>query len=162
MKNSAIEELLDLGILLLKVFLSLAIVLVIVGALFWVLSFFSSTGKVISNELSAEAIQRKYEWFINQSNGIEKMDKDIALFEQRRADVEKRYVAFGEPSKWSEGTKAQYLHDAKIAKDDLVAVVSQRNNLVAEYNANSEKWNWGLFKDYPEIPNRSYFAYVVK
>lgn len=162
-KMSETKEIFSLGKFLFKFLLMLVLVFFLIGAVVWVLSFASSAGKVVSDEFSPEAMLKKYQWFLDQSNGIEKMDKDIVLYEQRRADVEKRYAVYGsDPSKWSVAIQVQYNHDAKIAKDDLVAIVSQRNNLVKEYNAQSEKFNWALFKDRPDLPSRSYFNYTVK
>jgi len=44
----------------------------------------------------------------------------------------------------------------------FIAVASQRNNLVKEYNAASKKFNWAPFQTKSDKPPESYQDYVVK
>ena len=134
------------------------------GAVAYGLGWIGSAGEVVKEEFGPEAALEKYEWFIDQANAIEKADADIALFEQRRADIEVQYTStYGaDKTKWSPGIQVQYNHEAQTARDDLLAIVSNRNNLVKEYNAQSEKFNWAPFKGRDDYPPENFVDYVVK
>jgi hypothetical protein len=58
--------------------------------------------------------------------------------------------------------QTQYNQAKQQARDDLIAVASQRNNLVREYNAASEKFNWKPFLTRPDKPKDRFDDYVVK
>ena len=134
------------------------------GAVAYGLGWIGSAGEVVKEEFGPEAALEKYEWFIDQANAIEKADADIALFEQRRADIEVQYTStYGaDKTKWSPGIQVQYNHEAQTARDHLLAIVSNRNNLVKEYNAQSEKFNWAPFKGRDDYPPENFVDYVVK
>jgi len=55
----------------------------------------------------------------------------------------------------------QYNREVQMARDDLASIASQRNGLVKEYNAASEKFNWAPFETNPDKPEESYHEYVV-
>lgn len=129
----------------------------------YVLGWFGSAAKVAKDEFGPQAALTKYEWFIDRQNAIEKMDQDVVLFENRRADVERKYRGYGDDmSKWPLDVRVSYNRESGQARDDLVAVVSQRNNLVKEYNAESEKFNWAPFKTKPDKPRERMSEYVIK
>ena len=134
------------------------------GAVAYGLGWIGEAGVVAQEEFGAKAALEKYEWFIDRANAIAKADADITLFEQRRVDIETQYEAtYGaDRSKWLPSTQAQYSQAASTARDDLLAVVSNRNALVAEYNAQSEKFNWAPFLTRPDMPPRAFVEYVVK
>jgi len=119
---------------------------------------------VAQNEFGPQAALQKYEWFIDQANAIAKADKDIALFEQKRVDIETQYdKTYGtDRSKWSPSIQAQYNQAIQTGRDDLIAVVSNRNGLVKEYNAQSEKFNWEPFMTRSDLPQKTFSDYVVK
>ena len=48
--------------------------------------------------------------------------------------------------------RTRYGSDSQQARDDLTAIVSQRNNLVRDYNAASEKFNWSPFQTRADMP----------
>jgi len=134
------------------------------GAVGYLLGWFGSAAEVAKEEFGPEAALEKYEWFIDRANAITKADKDITLFENRRTDIEGQYdKTYGsDRSKWLPSEKAQYNQAVETARVDLLAIVSNRNNLVAEYNAQSEKFNWSPFQTRPDMPPKSFFNYVVK
>ncbi len=134
------------------------------GAVGYFLGWFSSAGKVVKDEFGPQAALSKYEWFIDQANAIKKADQDVVLFEQRRTDIEKQYTdTYGvDKTKWSASIQVQYNQASQTARDDLLAIVSNRNNLVKDYNAQSEKFNWAPFQTRPDLPPRTFFEYVVK
>ncbi len=134
------------------------------GAVAYGLGWIGSAGEVAKEEFGPEAALEKYEWFIDQAAAIEKADSDIALFELRRANIEIQYAStYGaDKTKWSPSVQTQYNHEMQIARDDLLAIVSNRNNLVKEYNAQSQKFNWAPFKGRDDYPPENFVNYVVK
>jgi len=122
----------------------------------YVLGWIGSTGTVLKDELGPQAAMEKYEWFVDQSAFIDKADTDIEIFRQRVADVEDRYAELGEKASWPPSTLAQFNKEVSTAGDDLVAIVSNRNSLVRDYNAASAKFNWAPFKTRQDVPAQSY------
>lgn len=137
-------------------------VIVVFGAIAYGLGWIGETGQVAQDEFGPKAALEKYEWFINQAAAIDKMDKDIKLYEARRADVETKYAKYGDPKSWAPSTQAQYNQESQTARDDLLSIISQRNNLVKDYNAQSGKFNWSPFETKPDRPAKSYADYPVK
>ena len=146
----------------LKVFLVILAVSLIVGVTGYIIGWFGEAGKVVQEEFGAKAALGKYEWFINQANGIEKMDQDIKLFQGRIKGVDSQYLAYGKDmAKWPPHIQVQYNKERQQAREDLLAVASQRNNLVKEYNSASEKFNWKLFQTDPRKPKERFHEYAV-
>jgi len=117
---------------------------------------------VAQDEFGAGASLDKYEWFIDQANAIEKMDADVDLYEGRVTSVEEQYASYGEDiAEWPPHIQMQYNREVQMARDDLASIASQRNGLVKEYNAASEKFNWAPFETNPDKPEESYHEYVV-
>lgn len=117
----------------------------------------------LSQEFGPKAALDKYSWFIDQANRIEKMDKDIMIFKSRMTVVDEQYDSYGKDrSKWPPHIQAQYNQTAQQVHDDLIAISSQRNNLVREYNASSEKFNWSPFQTRPNKPKERFHTYATQ
>lgn len=145
-----------------KVILAMFTLSVLIGGLGYVFGWFGEAAKVAQDEFGAKAALTKYEWFINQANNIEKMDKDINLFEARTKSVDEQYKGYGEDmAKWPPHISMQYNKERQQAREDLIAIASQRNNLVKEYNASSEKFNWKMFQTRPDKPKERFHDYVT-
>lgn len=141
-----------------RIFLGLLVVIVIASGVGYALGWFGEAAQVAQEQYGPRASLQKYEWFVDQASRIEKMDKDVQLYEDRVARVDAQYVGYGQDkTKWPPDVRVQYNHARQQASDDLVAVVSQRNNLVREYNAASEKFNWSPFQTRPDKPHERYF-----
>ena len=134
---------------------------VVVGVGGYLLGWFGEGMQVAREEFGPRAMLKKYEWFIEQANGIEKMDRDIALLRNRAAAVEDQYKSYGEKSHWPLDVRVQYNRAIETAQGDSLAVTSQRNGLVKEYNAASQKFNWSPFQTRPDKPKESFHIYVV-
>lgn len=146
-----------------KFLISAVFILFVVGAVMWGLGWFSEAGQVAKEEFGARAALKKYEWFVDQSNRIKKMDEDIKLFENRRNGVESKYKTYGkEPAKWPPDVRVSYNREISQAKDDLTAIASQRNSLVQEYNAASEKFNWAPFNTRDDKPAPEFTIYQLE
>jgi hypothetical protein len=134
------------------------VVLLVVGfvALFgvvgYVMGWFGEAASVTQEQFGPRAALKKYEWFVDQANRIKKMDADVALFQERAANVDTAYAAYGAKETWAPDVRMQYQSERKQAQDDLTAIVSQRNTLVNEYNAASEKFNWSPFNSKDDLP----------
>lgn len=131
----------------------------------WALGWFGQARDVAMEEFGPRAMLEKYEWFIDQENRIQKMDQDIAIFEQRLKSVDQRYDGmYGGTNKagWPPVAQVQYNRERQIAYDDIVAIVSQRNNLAREYNAQSEKFNWEPFRSRPDLPMDRFSEYKIQ
>jgi hypothetical protein len=126
------------------------------GATGVVCSFCGEGATVAQTEFGPKAALQKYEWFKEQSSAISKMDQDIDLFKQRVTDVEKTFVAYGDKAKWPLDVRYQYNQSVQQGREDLLAVISQRNNLVKEYNAASSKFNWSLFQAREDAPAKEF------
>lgn len=135
----------------------------VLAAIGYGLGWFGEAAQVAQEEFGPRAALKKYEWFKEQAAAIKKMDQDVVMYEKRVKDVESRYSSYGENrTKWPLDARIQYGHESQVARDDLVAIASQRNNLVKEYNAASSKFNWSPFQTDPDKPNQFFQEYVVK
>jgi len=137
-------------------------IVVVIGVLGYVLGIFGEAAQVAKEELGPRAARDKYSWFLQQASAIEKMDQDIKLFEARAEDVDKKYSYDGDISKMPIDVRTLYIKEKQQVRDDLIAVVSQRNNLVKEYNAASENFLWAPFETELDKPRKSFQEYQVK
>jgi hypothetical protein len=83
---------------------------------------------IIQKEFNPKVSLQKYEWFKDASNEIIRKGKDIELYKER---VEKCYKHT--PEKCS------------LLEEQLFGLKSNYNALVAEYNSNSDKFNWTIY-----------------
>lgn len=132
--------------------------IVIFGILGIALGWVGEGCGVAKDEFGAKASLKKYEWFIDQASRIDKMDADVALYAKRVQGVDEQYVStYGaDKTAWGPAVQLQYNRDRTTARDDLTAIVSQRNNLVREYDAQSEKFNWEPFNAKSDRPQPRY------
>jgi len=136
--------------------------LIVVGLTLYAVSLWNEAAMVAKQEFGAKAALKKYEWFVDQANRIKEMDGNIGLYEQRVKSVRERYVAYGEDqAKWPPHAQIQYQTEYNRVKDDLLAIIAQRNHLVQEYNSASQKFNWAPFQTRPDKPQKNYFQYIT-
>lgn len=143
-------------------FLLLVFALSVVGSILF--GWFGGAGILIQKEFGPDAAMAKYSWFIDQSNAIKKADADIVLYQQRYADVETHYVSiYGEDkTKWATSVQVQYNHAISTTYDDMMAIISNRNTLVKEYNAQSKKFNWSPFMTRSDLPPQTFLEYIER
>jgi hypothetical protein len=147
-----------------QIFIKVIGLLIVMGAILGVVGYaFNWCGdaaQVTRDEFGPKAMIQKYEWFKEQSAAIKKMDQDIVLFEKRSVSVVSQYKDYGQDkTKWPMDIRLQYNRAKEQARDDLMAVVSQRNNLVKEYNAAGSKFNWKPFATDPSAPQAVFEEY---
>jgi hypothetical protein len=151
------------GAILWKLFILFALISIVLSGTGYIFGWFGEAAKVAQDEFGPEKALAKYEWFINQSNSIEKMDQDIVLFKGRVDTVSKKYQGYGKKMiLWPPHIQVQFNREKQQADEDLLAIVSQRNNLVKEYNAQSSKFNWAPFHTRPDVPNKQFHKYVIQ
>ena len=138
-------------------------IVIVTSVVGYSLGWFGEAAGVVQEEFGPKAALAKYEWFIEQANRIEKMDKDITMFEVRVTSVDSQYKTYGDDrAKWPPHIQTQFNRERQQAREDLIAVASQRNNLVREYNAASEKFNWKMFQTKPDKPKERFHDYDAK
>lgn len=145
-----------------KIIIFFVVISAILGTVGYAFNWFGEAAQVAREEFGPRGALHKYEWFIEQASAIEKMDKDVEIFKGRLVGVKDQYQGYGEDmSKWPPHIQSQYNSNIGTARNDLVAIVSQRNNLVKEYNAASEKFNWAPFKTKVDKPRERFQEYAV-
>lgn len=148
-----------------KIFGIFASVLVFGVALFLTASALGWCGEaaqVAHDEFGPKAALKKYEWFIDQSHAIAKMDQDVRLYADRLKAVDREFAPYGaDRSRWAPDVRMQYEHERADDRDDLVSIISQRNNLVREYDAASDKFDWAPFKTRGDLPPPRYDAHPL-
>lgn len=122
-------------------------------------NYLHSGARVIQKEFSPEAMLKKYEWFKNQSAAIQKAQKDIANL-KAESDIKGQYEQDNgkDHSKWSPLALNSYQEELSLNKQQRLAQVSNTNSLIAEYNAQSAKFNWAGFMTRDDLPPQSFEA----
>ena len=129
----------------------LAFILVIsaaFGAASYGFGWFSEAGKVAKDEFGPKAALVKYEWFVDAANQVKASDANIKSYRTKMKALESQYA--GKPrGEWARDDRESQTQWAS----ELAGIVANRNNLVAEYNANSKKFNWSFAKTHdPAVP----------
>ena len=132
-----------------RVILLLFFISAVIGTGGYFLGWFSEGAQVAQEQFGPRAALKKYEWFIDRSNQIKKMDGDVKIFQARVSLVDSTY---GSKKSMDLVTRQLYNDKKQQAETDLAAIISQRNNLVTEYNAQSEKFNWRPFNTRTDMP----------
>jgi hypothetical protein len=79
----------------------------------------------------------------------------------KEKNIEETYVSsYGDAKqKWPITVMATYNSEKNKARDDVAAFISQANNLIREYNSQSEKFNWSLFNTRADKPPQKFQEY---
>ncbi len=148
---------------LLKVVFFVIIGFLVLGAVGLGLGWFDEATEVAQKEFGPKKALEKYEWFKEQAASIKKANEDVAMAEKRVGDIDRQYANYGaNQASWPPDVRVQYNSAIQQARDDRFAIVSQRNNLVRDYNAASSKFNWSPFQTDPNKPDDSFQEYVIK
>ena len=127
-----------------KTFFKVVGVFIIISLVFTVVSgglgFIGNAQKVAQKEFSPEAMLKKYEWFKDASYQIEKKDADIQMYGNNLSSMTADYVGTKRRD-WDRTDKEQF----NQWRTELAGIKASYNGLVAEYNSQSSKFNWGAF-----------------
>jgi hypothetical protein len=129
-------------------------IIVVVSLIGYGLGWFSEAGEVAQKEFGPKAALKKYEWFKDASSKLEQKRNDIQVYENRIVDLEDQYKDTKRKD-WDR-TDKETLNQWQT---ELAGVKLSFNNLAAEYNSQSSKFNWAPFQG--EIP-QTYQQYVTK
>lgn len=100
-----------------------------------------TTKKVVDKTLDTDNVVFNYEQFHDLYNGAQQQVQNIKNVEKQ---IEELKDLYGEDAtKWPEDVRKDYAH----MKETIEGLQMQYNNLVSQYNSNSEKLNRKLFKD---------------
>ena len=105
------------------------------------LGWLGGAAQVAQKEFSASAMFKKYEWFKDASNQIEKRGKDIQIYKEKQT-----LMCVGPTDRLAR-------EQCMMWSQELAGIKSAHNSLVAEYNAQSSKFNWSAFNA-DDIPTR--------
>ena len=98
------------------------------------MGFFTNAAEVASKEFKPEAMLRKYEWFIDAAQQIEAKKANVTMYQSKIS----RIIEMDSPSR-------QDNERLMLWEQELIGVRANYNALVAEYNAQSSKFNWASF-----------------
>lgn len=96
-------------------------------------SWLGGAAKVAQKEFSAETMLKKYEWFKNASNQIEKRSKDIQIYA-----IKQESMCVGQTDRLAR-------EQCMMWAQEVAGIKSAHNSLVAKYNSQASKFNWAAF-----------------
>ncbi len=109
--------------------------------------FVNDARETAKEEFSPSAMLKKYEWFKNTSAELQKKLSDIEVY-QANINIMTEDYAGTKRKDWDRTDKEQF-NQWRI---ELAGIKASYNSLVAEYNAQSSKFNWERFEgDIPEV-----------
>ena len=119
------------------------IVIALLSGLAGLFGWFGDAADAAKKEFGPKAMLTKYEWFIDTSKQIERMQADITIYQ-----VKQEICVV---------PKGMYKADriereqCMLWAQEVAGIKSSYNDIVAEYNSASSKFNWSMF-DTANIP----------
>jgi len=132
---------------ILRIVFAITLIVVVVGGLSYALGWCGEAAQVAQEEFGARGSLKKYEWFKEAAQQLKKKDKDISIAEQKLKTLEEAYTGIAR-GQWPRSDREQY----NVWASELSGIKSSYNNLVAEYNAASSKFNWSHVKSEGDLP----------
>ncbi len=111
-----------------------------ISAIGYVLSGIGETAQVAKEEFGARASLKKYEWFKDAASSIAKQKVNVTEYQARIESFESDYEGV-KKSEWPKDERAEY----NQLKSELIGIKQIYNDTVAEYNAQSTKFNWSMY-----------------
>lgn len=111
------------------------------------LGWFGEAASVAKEEFGPRAALKKYEWFIDAASQLQKKDADINIYSEQLNILVSTYGDTPR-NEWSRIDLQTYGQQSA----EVSAIRSSYNQLAAEYNAQSAKFNWEIFKTRPDLP----------
>jgi hypothetical protein len=131
----------------LRVIILGAIIAAVIGGLSYGFGWCGEAAQVAKEEFGPRASLRKYEWFKDASQVLQKKERDVAIAEAKCQALEASYA--GVPrGQWPRSDREQY----NVWASELAGIKASYNGLVAEYNAASSKFNWEFAKSGEDLP----------
>ena len=133
----------------------------VLGIVGFVAGWFGEAADVAREEFGPRAALEKYEWFIDTRERVRKLDVDVTNYSNQLETTEKNNLSdYGEDrAKWPFDVRTSFNAERDRIQTDVSAIMAQRNNLAAEYNAASDKFNWKMFKSREDFPGETIGEY---
>ncbi len=104
------------------------------------LGWFTNAAKVANQEFSPEAMLKKYEWFKDAAASLDKKQANISAYKSRINSFKEDYE--GKPkSEWPRDDRQSY----NQINAEYQGMLQMYNSVVADYNSQSNKFNWKSF-----------------
>ncbi len=137
---------------LIRIVVILFIVGAVGGTLAYVGGWFSEGGRVIQQEFGPQRALEKYEWFKDAAGQLEAKKANIDVYQGQLKALEDAYAnpdGTAIPrNQWDRTDKENY----NLRSQELAGMKASYNQLAAEYNAQSSKFNWAPFKGNSDEP----------
>ena len=104
-------------------------------------SWFGEAASVAREEFGPRAALQKYEWFKDQAEAITALQENITTYRQV-------LVNYGDVSKLPRDERQSY----RLTQTELSGMVFKVNRMIADYNSQSDKFNWELFNAETDRP----------
>lgn len=141
--------------LALKVMIGLFALTIIGGVGAYALGWFGEAGQVAREEFGPRASLRKYEWFKDAAQQLQKKKADIEVYESRLKSMEESYKGATRAG-WAREDREQY----NVWQSEVAGVKASFNALAADYNAAAQKVNWRAMNT-ENLPSE-FTAYVTQ
>ena len=116
-----------------KIIAAIMVVMFMLSGLGMIFGWFGNAAAVAKKEFSPEASLKKYEWFIDASEQINKLDSDIKVYKDKQDML------------CVEGMDRIAREQCMTWGQEVAGIKSAYNDVVADYNAQSRKFNWDLY-----------------
>lgn len=111
-----------------------------ISAIGYVLSGVGEVAQVAKEEFGARASLKKYEWFKDAAASIVKQKVNVIEYQARIKAFESDYDGV-KKSEWPKDERSEY----NQLRTELIGIKQIYNDTVAEYNAQSTKFNWSMY-----------------
>ncbi len=102
------------------------------SVLSYAFGWIGSAATVAKQEFGPQASLKKYEWFKDTAQTIKKLRSDITIYE------DKQLICIGQ-------TNRVTMEQCMLWSQEVAGIKSSYNDVVAEYNAQSSKFNWSMY-----------------
>ena len=127
--------------------------IVLIGAFSYGCSWFGEAASVAREEFGPRAALKKYEWFVDQAKAIDAKVQDLANYKRITDGIRADHDKEREAGRSIPRDERQALRLREETQFGLIAVY---NEMVAEYNAASRKFNWKPFEQRADRPSLEY------
>lgn len=137
-----------------KIIFSTIGIIILIGVLSTVFGWFGEAATVAKEEFGPRAALSKYEWFKDASAVLQAKEIDIEVFTVNMTNLRADYEGTKRKD-WDRTDKEQFNQWSL----EIAGLKSSFNDLAAEYNAASSKFNWASFEGEPTQIKRNFINY---
>jgi hypothetical protein len=137
-----------------KILLWIVGITIVIVPIGFALGWFGEVASVAKKEFGPKAALQKYEWFKEAAQQLNAKRMDIENYSSVLQSMEKDY-GDKRKSDWPRDVRNEFSQ----RKSELAGLITAYNALVAEYMAESKKFNWALFEDMEDRPPLNFSEY---